>query len=547
MNSHKPKIKYIQYARKSSESDERQVQSIDDQIEITESIKQRNNLTVVETITEAKSAKDPDNRPGFNKMIEMLESGEANGILVWKINRLARNPKESGIIQQLLFEKEIESIRTQSRDFLPKDNAILFSVESSMAAQYSRNLSEDVRRGLKSKLEKGWKPGIAPQGYLNTKTEARGENYIVKDPERFPIIRKAWDLMLTGNYSVPEIRDKMNNEWGYRTRKSGSRGGNPISRSSLYELLKKPFYMGLFEYNGKYYEGKHPKMVTADEYDKVQILLGDKGNTRPNRYEYAYNTDIACKECGGTVSATFKEKVLKSTGEIAEYTYYYCVDAQKKETCPHTRYTNVDKIETQIEEAIDKFTMHPDIKEWAIELLHEENDYDRSEQSKIREQQEKTLAEIEKKLDRLNDMYIKDLIEEDAFKKKKQELRKRKMKLEQKMNETEEEADKWIELTEEAFEFATYARKWFRTGDKKTKRSILKVLGRLNCTLKDDKLALLSREWLRRIEEIYPDIEKEREALELGNIPQDKRRRAEKVALRPMVRGRTDLNRRSSP
>ena len=131
-------------------------------------------------------------------------------------------------------------------------------------------------------------PSSPPIGYLNTKTEARGENYIVEDPERFKIIRKAWDLMLSGNYTGPVILDKLNNEYGLRTRKTRRTGGKPLSRSGLYRMFADPFYAGQFLYNGVLYHGKHKPMVTREEFDRLQELLGRPGKPQQNRHTYVY-------------------------------------------------------------------------------------------------------------------------------------------------------------------------------------------------------------------------------------------------------------------
>jgi DNA invertase Pin-like site-specific DNA recombinase len=298
------KIKYFIYGRKSSESDERQVQSIEEQVLIMDGIRKSYGLKVVDTLTEAKSAKEPHGRKTFEEMLARIEKGEAQGILVWKIDRLSRNPIDSARIQWLLQKETILSIRTPDREYRPEDNALLLSVESSMANQYIRDLSKNVKRGLKSKLDKGWMPGTAPLGYLNTKTEIRGENYIIKDPDRFPLIRKAWDLMLTGNYVPDQILDKLNNEWGFRTRGWKKKGGKPMSRSTIYRIFTNPFYAGIIPYKDLFVEGKHPAMVTIEEFDRVQFLLGRKGRPRPKRYEYAYTGQVLCGECTGIISAT---------------------------------------------------------------------------------------------------------------------------------------------------------------------------------------------------------------------------------------------------
>lgn len=214
MNQIAKKIKYFLYARKSSESEDRQVQSIDDQINRLKQLAQDLGLEIVKIYTEAKSAKKPNNRPIFDEMMQRIENGEADGILCWQINRLSRNPIDSGKLGWLLQQGILKSIQTINRQYLPDDNVLLFSVESGMANQYILDLRKNVKRGTESKLQKGWAPNMAPLGYLNDKAE----KIIVKDPDRFPLIRKMWDLMLTGNYTPPKILHKANNEWGFRTR-----------------------------------------------------------------------------------------------------------------------------------------------------------------------------------------------------------------------------------------------------------------------------------------------------------------------------------------
>ena len=199
MTKDNAKIKYFLYSRKSSESEDRQVQSIDDQINRLKRIADDLNIEVVKIYTEAKSAKKPNNRPIFDEMVERIEKGDASGILCWQINRLSRNPIDSGKLSWLLQRGVLKSIQTIDRQYLPEDNVLLFSVESDVANQYILDLSKNTKRGLQSKLEKGWQNGIAPLGYLNDKENKT----IIIDPERFNLVRKMWDLMLTGNYTPP--------------------------------------------------------------------------------------------------------------------------------------------------------------------------------------------------------------------------------------------------------------------------------------------------------------------------------------------------------
>ena len=126
MNNKEEKIKYFIYARKSSESEDRQVQSIQDQVDELQKLAKNNDLTVVNIFSESKSAKAP-NRATFNEMIERIKKGEANGILCWKLNRLARNPIDGGNISWMLQEGLLQHIQTYGRGYSPNDNVIMMS------------------------------------------------------------------------------------------------------------------------------------------------------------------------------------------------------------------------------------------------------------------------------------------------------------------------------------------------------------------------------------------------------------------------------------
>lgn len=536
------KIKYFIYGRKSSESDERQVQSIEDQVLIMDGIRKSYGLKVVDTLTEAKSAKEPHGRKTFEEMLARIEKGEAQGILVWKIDRLSRNPIDSARIQWLLQKETILCIRTPDREYRPEDNALLLSVESSMANQYIRDLSKNVKRGLKSKLDKGWMPGTAPLGYLNTKTEIRGENYILKDPDRFPLIRKAWDLMLTGNYVPDQILDKLNNEWGFRTRGWKKKGGKPMSRSTIYRIFTNPFYAGIIPYKDLFVEGKHPAMVTVEEFDRVQFLLGRKGRPRPKRYEYAYTGQVLCGECTGIISATYKEKLIKKTGTLKSYVLYYCTCARKNGGCSQKNYTNVEQIEEIIEAEIDRFSIMPEFRKWALDILAEQNDAEIDERTKVYETQQKAHNDLQKQLDNLTQMRLRDMIDDQEYLHEKTRLKNEIARIKSQMKETEVRAESWIELTEKVFNFALYAHKAFIFGDAETKKEILNAIG-LNQTLINNIFRFDAVDWIVPIRERYSALEDQIKAFEPAKYGTEQWEKAAFAAFSPEVRGRPDLNR----
>ena len=517
-NREQSKIKYFLYARKSSESEDRQVQSIDDQINRLKKFAQDLNLNIKKIYIEAKSAKKPNNRPIFEEMLQRIENNEAQGILCWQINRLSRNPIDSGKISWLLQQGVLKSIQTIDRQYLPEDNVLLFSVESGVANQFILDLSKNTKRGMISKLEKGWQTGVAPMGYLNDKEN----KIIIKDPERFNLIRKMWDLMLTGNYTPPKILNIANNEWGFRTRKSKRIGGNPLSRSGIYKIFTSLFYVGIIENNKVQYDGKHERMITFEEYDRVQMLLGRKGKPRPQHHEFAFTGSIRCGVCGCLYTAETKKKLIKRTGEIREHTYYHCTRRTTKIACNQRKNIKVDDLELYIEKEIEKYTILPEFLQWALEGLNKKNDTEIEDRTKVYEMQHKTLIGTQKELDELTKMRYRQLIDDETFIKEKNTLQGKISQLKENLRETETRAETWLELTEKTFSFATYARKAFITAKGKEglelKKEILLALGKTPI-IQDEKLIIEANEWFVPIKNDYPALEKEYLRLEPTKMP----------------------------
>src|SRR6266699_1345445 len=227
---------YFIYCRKSSEAEDLQVLSIESQTRELKELAVKLGLPVAEVLVESKSAKDPG-RPVFNQMMQRLYRGEAAGIICWKLDRLARNPVDGGSIIWAIKQQGIKVLTPAQSYAREDDNIILMYIEFGMAQKYVDDLSKNVRRGLKTKIENGWYPGVAPMGYLNNTDPQTGENNLIKDPERFALIRRMWDLLLTGLYTPPRIRDIANAEWSFRTRPTRKMGDKPLCRSAIYKIF----------------------------------------------------------------------------------------------------------------------------------------------------------------------------------------------------------------------------------------------------------------------------------------------------------------------
>lgn len=510
MNDTANKLTYFLYARKSSESEDRQVQSIDDQINRLKELANSLGISIKEILTEAKSAKKPNCRPVFTNMLERIEKGEAQGILCWQINRLSRNPIDSGTLSWMLQQGALKCIQTMDRQYLPDDNVLLFNVESGMANQFIIDLRKNSRRGMNGKADRGWLPSRAPMGYLNDKLE----HTIMEDTERFLLVRKMWDMMLTGNYSPPQIANIANKEWGFRTAKTKRDGGVEIVDSLIYRMFNNIFYTGMFEWAGKVYNGNHKPMITLEEYDRVQIILGRKGKPRGQTHEFAYTGLMRCEVCGSMYTATEKTKIVKGTGKLKTYVYYHCTRKKKAIVCDQRSPMTLKVLEDQIDIELERYTILPKFQEWALEILNRHNDKEIEERSMVYENLHKSLTETQKELDALTKMRYRELIDDETFIKERDGLKTKIAKFTSNLRETESRAEKWLELTEKTFNFACYARKEFITGSLEKKREIYSALG-WNFLVKDQKVHITPNEWFVPIEKAYPALEAEYNRLEL--------------------------------
>ena len=508
-------MRYFIYCRKSSEAEDRQVLSIESQVNELKRLAERLNLTVVDILSESQSAKAPG-RPVFNEMVKKINQGKADGIICWKLDRLARNPIDGGQIIWMLQKGILKHIQTYERSYYPEDNVLLMSVEFGMANQFVLDLGRNVKRGLKAKAEKGWLPTTAPLGYLNDKTKERGKREIIKDPKRFELVKKMWQMMLTGSFTPPKIARIANEKWGFRTPY-----GRPLSRSTIYQLFTNPFYYGWFEYpkgSGNWYKGSHEPMITQEEYERVQILLGRKGKPRLKKHNFPFTGLIRCGECGAMVTADEKNQVICSKCKYKfssnnrfecpkcktsiekmkkptnlHYLYYHCTK-RKKPDCAQ-RSIEVKELEKQIEHYLSKIQISESFKEWAIKYLKEENEKEVSSRQTILASQRKAYDNCLKKLDNLLQLKISpansngSLLSDEEYFRQKAELLKEKTRLEEILNNAEERSEQWLDICEKTFNFACHARFWFQNGTPEEKSRILQTLGS-NLILKDKKLLI---------------------------------------------------------
>ena len=461
-------MKYILYARKSSEDKSKQILSLESQVNEMKKMAHNLGLEIDQIYTESKSAKLPNNRPLFSEVVKLLENNnevEGYGILCWKIDRLSRNPIDSGKIQWLLQQGKIKTIQTSDKQYLPSDNVLLLNIEGSMANQYILDLSKNVRRGIRTKLEKGGWPNNAPIGYLND-----GQGGLLVDKKRAKYVKKIFEMYMSGDYTIQEITDKIYLA-GFT-----SRGGNKYHKSRIHKLLSNPFYYGLMVSGGKEYLGKHKPLISKGLFDKVQEMSLKKQHVKKNRLYFTFKGLMVCEKCGCSLTASKKK---------GKHVYYYCTNSRGN-CAEHKSYITEKEMINILAKVFDHLVISDDLVERmhnnSLELLVKGS----PEQQEYLEAKDNLLNELQKRASRkdvLFDLLLDKSIGKDNFEAKKAIIEKEIEALNEDLEKLENEKN--ICLTEEDLERT----KNFFLDLKKLKNAFLKV------NLSDKRKMLLETLW----------------------------------------------------
>jgi len=456
-------MRYIIYARKSTDDEDRQVLSIEAQLKELHEYAQRENLHVCKEVIEAKTAKKPG-RPLFNDILFQIERGQAEGVLAWHPDRLARNSVDGGKIIYLIDQKVIKDLRFPTFRF--DNNAqgkFMLSIVFGQSKYYIDALSENIRRGIRLKLSKGIWPQWASVGYLND----RKTRSIIIDQGKAPLIRKAFELYSTGSYTLAGIHERIN-DLGLKTRREKS-----PAISDYQVMLKNPIYYGVFRYKGETYEGTHEPIITKKLFDKCQQVMQLRGKHKEKQTTaFIFRGLIHCGECGRSITA----EVQKG------HTYYRCTKRLVRCT---QKYIREEELAAQIKEILQKVSLSDD---WTEKILNELiKDKNAAVQSSGLRQQNHAMKikAIDEKISKLIDMYLTGNLILAEYQAKKACFINEKKQLHE---DFAAESNNWFEPAKEFVTSLNRARWAMEEGNLESQKEFLKKIGS-NFILKERRLS----------------------------------------------------------
>jgi len=449
-------MRYIIYARKSIESEERQILSIESQVSELREFAAKEKLEIVASLCEAQTAKEPG-RMKFAEMLSLLQENKADGILSWHPDRLARNSIDGGQIVYLLDTGKIKDLKFPTHWFenTPQGKFML-NIAFGQSKYYIDNLSENIRRGHRAKLRKGIWPSFAPLGYSNNhKTRD-----IDVDIEKAPLVRKGFEMYSSGKYTLKQIA-KLLKDLGLRSYK-----GNVLAVSCVQRILKSSFYYGIFKFNGETYQGSHEPLITKKLFNKCQEVMKDRGHikTRKAKNSFPFRGLLSCGECKCAITAETQKG----------HNYYRCT--KKREMCSQ-KYVREELLAEQIINFLQKVSLPSQDTEKVLCELDKDEQKAKDDSRALVVNLKSELADTETRLDKLLSAYLDEVITPEEYTAQKQKMLDQRVELKEQIREIEDKGVSWLEPARAFVKSLSNATELVQTGDKSEMTTFLKQIG----------------------------------------------------------------------
>ena len=445
-------LKFWFYGRKSTDSRDKQINSLETQSTWKDTEQLRHSFTVVDEYIEAETATKNVWRPEFYRMIEDIENGRIDAILTYEVDRLARNFREASIIQELSQYGNIKLIYSWTWKFFPED-ILSLGVKVLMAVNESHQMKKKMKDGLRTKVTKWGSPGAFKYGYNSV-----NRNLVINEEEAF-YVRKMFELRLQ-DIPVRKIVQEVNNLW-YLSRQRYRKNGDPIkqtwiSKSIVERILSNPVYTGMIRYNGEFYTGSHPAIIDLDTFETInqeKKILPRRSDITPLKGKVFFEGKPL------TVSENKKKKIV----------YFH-----KHSWMPWEKLRlNQNEIIKAFDDIIHLFRIPEDIKQECvleIENIFEEN---RKETANIKISIRRRLSDIEKEIDGLVSMRMRGELDTSEFLPRKNKLISEKQNLNLELMRLDWEQEEDLEALNNSLERTSNLDQCWFTWGKETKLNFI--------------------------------------------------------------------------
>lgn len=326
-------------------------------------------IVIKEFVDRGASAKSV-NRPELQNMLEYVAENSVDFVIVHKVDRLARNREDDVEINRMLGKAGVRLVSTtESIDETPS-GMLLHGIMSSIAEFYSRNLANEVVKGMSQKVRGGGTVSRAPLGYRNirtTDTEGREYRTVTLDPERAPLVRQAFELYATGEWTLAALADHLTSH-GLMTLATPNVASKPMDKNKLNKILLNPYYKGMVKFQGVYHPGKHESLIDEHTWQIVQdTMTAHMNGERTRKHPHFLKGTVFCGTCGARLGIHMTKS---KSGDI--YPYFVCLGRQRKRDSCTQRAVLIEEIEAQIEDHYARIALDPVLRRLVEDMLIDE-------------------------------------------------------------------------------------------------------------------------------------------------------------------------------
>ena len=359
---------------------------------------ERNHLPIALWLEETETAAK-QGRPIFNRALTLLRKGEAQGIILHKLDRGARNLRDWAAIGELSDQGVEVHFVTESLDLKSRGGRLSADIQAVVAADFIRNLREETRKGFFGRLKQGLYPLRAPIGYLD---QGKGKAKSI-DPVMGPLLRKAFELYGTGRHNLETLGEELHG-LGLR-----NKNGGRVSRNGLSVLLNNSFYMGVIRIRktNESFAGIHKPLIGKVLFDRVHAVLTGKMNARTQRHSFPFRRLLACATCRYSLIGE------QQKGHV----YYRCHGNHWPRTS-----IREEKIVAEIGQLFQRLRVSDEERLYFRAKILKMRAAWASRQEEERKGLELRLAQVADRLNRLTDAYLDQALDKAMFEERKRSL-----------------------------------------------------------------------------------------------------------------------------
>ena len=499
-----PKAHAVLYARVSSKDQEKEGFSIPAQQKLLRSYAEASGMRIVEEFVDIETAKKAG-RTNFDKMLAWLKKNKAtcNTILVEKTDRLYRNLKDWVTLDDLRLDIHLVKENVVLSEDSRSSEKFMHGIKVLMAKNYIDNLAEEATKGMREKASQGIWPSKAPLGYRNI-VRPDGKRGIDVDPEAGPMVAKLFEECATGNASIPLLADFANHS-GLRMRKSG----NKIHVSTMHRILRNPFYMGEYQWDGEWIVGTHKPLVTRVLWERVQAIIDGRYQQQRDKVRintFAFSGLITCGHCGCALSAIIKKE---------KYIYYHCTGY--KGDCGE-RYVREEVLSAQFLDALRAISFDAGTLQLMRDSLRSSFDDEQEYHAEAVKRLEDECAKIQKRIDQMYLDKLDGMIDTAFFERHAGEWRERQRALRHKIEDHERANQAYLDEGILLLELAHEAPRLFEGQPPAEQQRLLKFVLQ-NSTWADEKLNVTWRQPFDILAESSKSADRNSGGLDLSGAP----------------------------